>query len=88
MTPIRLLAILLSCLALSPLARADAASAFDKSKAAVNRGAEATMHGIKRGAEATRHGLEVGLTATGHGIQRGVDATSNAFHKVANKVRD
>ena len=86
MKTVRHLALLLCCLGLSHLAHADAAAVFDKGKAAVNRGAEATMHGIKRGAEATWHGLEVGLTATGRGIQRGVDATTNAFHKVADKV--
>lgn len=70
---------------------------IDKTESAIQRGAEATAHGvkhgveaaghgIKRGAEATAHGIEVGLTAAGHGIKRGVDATGRVIHKVVEKV--
>ncbi len=68
-----------------------------KTKALVERGAEATAHGvekgvsaagrgIKRGAEAASHGIEVGLNAAGRGVKRGAEATGRAMHKVAEKV--
>lgn len=69
----------------------------DKTKAAVEHGAEATAHvvkkgvtaagnGIKRGAEATRHGIEVGVHAAERGVKRGAEATGRAMHTVAEKV--
>lgn len=69
----------------------------DKTKAAVEHGAEVTAHavkkgmtaagnGIKRGAEATRHGIEVGVHATERGVKRGAEATGRAMHTVAEKV--
>jgi hypothetical protein len=69
----------------------------DKTKAAVEHGAEVTAHavkkgvtaagnGIKRGAEATRHGVEVGFHAAERGVKRGTEATGRAMHKVAEKL--
>lgn len=69
----------------------------DKTKAAVEHGAEATAHavkkgvtaaghGIKRGVEATRHGIEVGVHAAERGVKRGAEATKHVMHKVAEKV--
>jgi hypothetical protein len=70
---------------------------INKTESVVERGAEATAHGIKRGleaagngikrgAEATGHGIEVGLSAAGRGIRRGAEATGHALDKVAEKV--
>uniref|UniRef100_Q47AZ2 Uncharacterized protein n=1 Tax=Dechloromonas aromatica (strain RCB) TaxID=159087 RepID=Q47AZ2_DECAR len=70
---------------------------IDKTKSAVERGTQATIHGIKRGAEAaghgikrgaeaTGHGIEVGLSAAGRGIRRGAEATHHAMHKAAEKI--
>lgn len=69
----------------------------DKTKAAVEHGAEATSNavkkgvtaagnGIKRGAEATRHGIEVGVHAAERGVKRGAEATKHVMQKVAEKV--
>ncbi|WP_265949584.1 hypothetical protein [Dechloromonas sp. A34] len=58
----------------------------DKTKLAIERGAEATAEGVKRGVEAAGHGIEVGLSAAGRGIKRGADATGRAMHKVVEKV--
>lgn len=71
---------------------------IDKSKAAVEHGAEVTAdavkrgahaagRGIERGAEAAVQGVKVGVTAAGHGIKRGTDATMRAAHKIKDKVR-
>jgi hypothetical protein len=70
---------------------------IDKTELAVERGAEATAHGIKRGVEATGrgirrgaeaagHGIEVGLSAAARGIRRGAEATGHALQKAAEKV--
>lgn len=70
---------------------------IDKTESALERGAEATAHGIergveatgrgiKRGAEAAGHGIEVGLSATARGIRRGAEATGHALQKAAEKV--
>lgn len=70
---------------------------INKTESALERGAEATAHGIKRGveaagngikrgAEATRHGIEVGLSAAGRGIRRAAEATGHALDKAAEKV--
>lgn len=69
----------------------------DKTRAAVEHGAEAAANalkkgvtaagdGIKRGAEATRHGIEVGFHAAERGVKRGAEATGRAMHKVGEKV--
>lgn len=92
----RLLTILACSFCLFGVAQADE-GVIDKTQSAVERGAEATAHGvkrgveaagrgIKRGAEATRHGIEVGLSAAGRGIKRGADATGRALHKAAEKI--
>ncbi len=70
---------------------------IDKAGAAIERGADATVHGIKRGmeaaghgiqrgAEATVHGIEVGLSAADRGIRRGAEATGHALQKVVEKI--
>lgn len=70
---------------------------IDKTGAALERGAEATVHGIKRGmesasngiqrgAEAIIHGIEVGLSAADRGVRRGAEASAHALQKVAEKV--
>ncbi|MBK8890888.1 MAG: hypothetical protein IPN75_11145 [Dechloromonas sp.] len=70
---------------------------IDKTEPALERGAEATAHGIKRGVEATGrgikrgaeaagHGIEVGLSAAARGIRRGAEATGHALQKAAEKV--
>jgi len=70
---------------------------IDKTELAVERGAEATAHGIKRGVEATGrgirrgaeaagHGIELGLSAAARGIRRGAEATGHALQKAAEKV--
>lgn len=92
----RSLAAAASCLCLIGVALADD-SIINKTEAALERGAEATAHGIKRGveaagngikrgAEATRHGIEVGLSTTGRGIRRGAEATGHALEKAAEKI--
>lgn len=58
----------------------------DKTKSAIERGAEATAEGVKRGVEAAGHGIEVGLSAAGRGVKRGAEATGRAMQKVADKV--
>lgn len=73
-------------------------SVVDRTKAAIERGAQATAHGvqrgfsaagrgIKRGAEATGHGIEVGLSAAGRGIRRGAEATQHAMQRASDKLR-
>ena len=92
----RSLAGVVCCLCLVGVALADD-SLINKTESALERGAEATVHGIKRGveaagngikrgAEATGHGIEVGLSAAGRGIRRGAEATAHALHKAAEKV--
>lgn len=92
----RLIVVLVGLLALGSVAHAEE-GVVDKTKAAVEHGAEATAHavkkgvtaagnGIKRGAEATRHGVEVGFHAAERGVKRGAEATGRAMHKVAEKV--
>lgn len=92
----RSLTAIVCCLSLLGIAYADD-GIVNKTEAALERGAEATAHGIKRGveaagngikrgAEATRHGIEVGLSATGRGIRRGAEATGHALEKAAEKV--
>lgn len=88
--------ILLSAFLFAGFAHAEE-GVVDKTKAAVEHGAEATAHavkkgvtaagnGIKRGAEATRHGVEVGFHAAERGVKRGAEATGRAMHTVAEKV--
>lgn len=90
------LAAVVCCFCLAGIAIADD-SLVNKTESALERGAEATAHGIKRGveaagngirrgAEATGHGIEVGLSAAGRGIKRGAEATGHALHKVAEKI--
>jgi hypothetical protein len=70
---------------------------IDKTESALERGAEASAHGIeraieatgrgiKRGAEAAGHGIEVGLSAAARGIRRGAEATGHALQRAAEKV--
>jgi hypothetical protein len=91
-----LLAIFVSSFCLLGSALADE-GVIDKTGSALERGAEATSHGIqrgveaaghgiKRGAEATGHGIEVGLSAAGRGVRRGAEATGHVMHKVAEKL--
>jgi hypothetical protein len=88
--------VLVCCCFLAGGALADG-GVIDKTGSALERGAEATVHGIKRGveamgngiqrgAEAAGHGIEVGLSAAGRGIRTAAEATSRALHKVAEKV--
>lgn len=90
------LLITLSLITVAGLAHAEE-GVVDKTKAAVEHGAEVTVHavkrgvsaagrGIKRGAEATGHGIEVGLHAAGRGVKRGAEATGRAAHKVKDKL--
>lgn len=86
----------LALIAASSLAVAEE-GVVDRTKAAIEHGAEVTGHaiergvhaagrGIKRGAEATGHGIEVGLNAAGRGVKRGAEATGRAAHKVGEKL--
>ncbi|MCG2577922.1 hypothetical protein LZ012_13075 [Dechloromonas sp. XY25] len=88
--------LLISAFLLGGMAHAEE-GVVDKTKAAVEHGAEATAHavkkgvtaagnGIKRGAEATRHGIETGVHAAERGVKKGAEATGRVMHKVAEKV--
>lgn len=70
------------------IAAEDAApdSNWDKTQAAVERAAQATVTGIERGAKAAGHGITVGINAAERGIRRAAEATADALEKVARKV--
>lgn len=90
------LLIALSLIVAAGLANAEE-GVVDKTKAAVEHGAEVTVHavkrgvhaagrGIKRGAEAAGHGLEVAGEATKRGLHRAGEATGRAGRKVKEKL--
>ena len=92
----RSIAVFVCSLCLVGVAQADE-GVIDKTQSALERGSQATVHGIKhgveaagngikRGAEAAGHGIEVGLSAADRGIKRGAEATGHALHKAAEKV--
>lgn len=90
------LLVALSLIVAAGLANAEE-GVVDKTKAAVEHGAEVTVHavkrgvhaagrGIKHGAEATGHGLVVAGEATKRGLHRAGEATGRAAHKVGEKL--
>ena len=54
----------------------------------VERGAEATKHGIAKGADSAEHGIEKGADAAGHGIEKGAHATKEGAEKVGHATVD
>lgn len=85
----RRLILFLAALASAPVIASEAAipeSNWDKTQAAVERAAQATVTGIERGAKAAGHGIAIGINAAERGIRRGAEATADALEKVARKV--
>lgn len=79
-----ILAALLTALCLPALA--DEPTPIDRTVAAVERGAQAAVHGIERGAKAAVRGVEIGLSAAERGVRRGAEATADVVEKVADKL--